>query len=941
MSTIETWGFGLTGHILWIAVIPAIHAELKSQAIFVWVPAVCFGMLLNYQVKHLGRSWQNVAGGTPNYACRLLKQYPGLALYAALGYFFSWVSVLPVNAIVLTDLIKVNLEAVNLTLPTPLLSIALTLLPFILAFSGTRGLSILHLFFVIPAVGLLLLFTGQGLGWLLFSPNSPGLFPEQMTVPGFADWAKWFLYVSYATYACETASAFVADSIHPTKTLSFLSIASWLMIPIYIGASWVETRLGTSINTDNGAFLSLLVSSQHFWGKYAGLLVTFLLAASCLLASATVVSNCPRILYQLAVDKYLSSVFAVVSRRGVFGPALTLTLILSLACLIWGNVPQILVVGNLGWFISIMAVHLGICLRSDKPQVLFPRLTLVLFLLEISVLLIGGIAWGWQDFLIGLFVPVGIIAIDQLIRRLRLPLFNANWWVQKYNYRPWINVHESLIYQVITLISLLSSAVVIGWLFGRKFNTLYDQGTENLIVVLLMIVVFVGVAIACWTSLPQVVSMAEAQSAAEHLFNFAQDGILVVDEEGIIRQANAATTSFFGIQSSDLLGTCLQIWLVDLDPYPFNWPTRSEHTIIQISHVKTVEVSVSDQPHQDFQEYIVILHDITQRKQAEELLINSEAELKHKAQKLAAQLVQSEKMSSLGQLVAGVAHEINNPVSFIYGNLDPADEYIRDLIRLINLYQHHYPQPVREITNLAEEIDLNYMLNDLPKLLNSIKMGSQRIKDIVLSLRNFSRLDEAEIKLVNLHEGIESTLLILQNRLKANNKRPALTVIKKYAELPLIECYPGQLNQVFMNLLVNAIDALDDAFVNHKKHQEPQINIQTTITTDHQVCITITDNGRGIPEDSQKHLFEPFFTTKPVGKGTGLGLSISYQIIAEKHDGSLECFSEVGQGTKFVITIPLQQKKSNSKFQNQLSDKLYVKPAAYQKSTVPLQDVQN
>ncbi|WP_413174577.1 ATP-binding protein [Anabaena azotica] len=908
MSTLETWGFGLTGHILWIAVIPAIHAELKSQAIFVWIPAVCFGMLLNYQVKHLGKSWQNVAGGTPNYACRLLKKYPGLALYAALGYFFSWVSVLPVNAIVLTDLIKVNLASVNLTFPAPLLSIALTLLPFILAFSGTRALSILHLFFVLPAVGLLLLFTSQGLGWLVFSPDSPGLFPEQLTIPSFANWAKWFLYVSYATYACETASAFVADSIHPKKTLSFLSVAAWLMIPIYIGASWVETRLGTSINTDNGTFLSLLVSSEHFWGKYAGLLVTFLLAASCLLASATVVSNCPRILYQLAIEKYLSSVFAVVSRRGVFGPALTLTLILSLACLIWGNVPQILVVGNLGWFISIMAVHLGICLRGAKPEVLFPRFTSALFVLEIFVLLIGGLAWGWKDFLIGLLVPLGIIAIDKFIHHSRFALFNPNWWIQRYNYRPWINVHESVIYQVIILISLLSGAVIVGWLFGVKINNLANQGAENLIVVLLMIVVFVGVAIACWTSLPQVVSMAEAQAAAAHLFNFAQDGILVVDEEGIIRQANASTAVFFGINTSDLLGTYLQQWLIDIDPIPFNWETRSEHIIIKKSQVQTIEVSVSNQTHQDFQDYIVILHDITQRKQAEKVLRDSEAELKYKAQKLATQLVQSEKMSSLGQLVAGVAHEINNPVSFIYGNIDPADEYIQDLIRLIKLYQHHYPQPVIEISEATEEIDLNYVITDLPKLLNSMKIGSQRIKEIILSLRNFSRLDEAEFKKVNLHEGIESTLLILQNRLKATNKRPTIEVIKKYGELPLVECYPGQLNQVFMNLLINAIDAIDDAVNNHKQYEFPQIIIQTTITNDNQVCIAVTDNGYGIPEDNKKHLFEPFFTTKPVGKGTGLGLSISYQIISEKHHGSLECISAIGQGTKFVITIPLQQK---------------------------------
>ncbi|MBD2387011.1 sensor histidine kinase [Cylindrospermum sp. FACHB-282] len=284
------------------------------------------------------------------------------------------------------------------------------------------------------------------------------------------------------------------------------------------------------------------------------------------------------------------------------------------------------------------------------------------------------------------------------------------------------------------------------------------------------------------------------------------------------------------------------------------------------------------------------------------------AKLSQEAQQLAAQLVQSEKMSSLGQLVAGVAHEINNPVNFIYGNLTPANQYIQDLLRLLQLYQRHYPHPIAEIQDEAEEIDLDFLVTDLPKLLVSMKVGAKRITEIVLSLRNFSRLDEAEMQAVNIHEGIDSTLMILGNRLKATSDRSAIEVIKEYSDLPLVECYVGQLNQVLMNILANALDALEESIVNSQwSESKPQIRIATELAGEQEVMIRIADNGLGIPKNLQARLFDPFFTTKPAGKGTGLGLSISYQIITEKHQGKLECVSSPGKGTEFVIVIPLNQ----------------------------------
>ena len=279
-------------------------------------------------------------------------------------------------------------------------------------------------------------------------------------------------------------------------------------------------------------------------------------------------------------------------------------------------------------------------------------------------------------------------------------------------------------------------------------------------------------------------------------------------------------------------------------------------------------------------------------------------------QQTQAQLVQTEKMSSLGELVAGVAHEINNPVNFIYGNLSHASEYFEDLTGLVNLYQKHQNHTHPEIQKYIEKIDLDYMLEDLPRLLSSMEMGADRILEIVRTLRNFSRLDEAEMKFDDIHEGIDSTIVILQSRIKANSEHTAIELIKNYGELPKVECYPGQLNQVFMNLLGNAIDALHEN--HHLAADHPmRITITTQVVERDWVSICIKDNGTGIPEDVVQKIFNPFFTTKPVGEGTSLGLSISYQIIEEKHKGRIKCISTVGQGTEFCIEIPITTTQSH------------------------------
>lgn len=357
------------------------------------------------------------------------------------------------------------------------------------------------------------------------------------------------------------------------------------------------------------------------------------------------------------------------------------------------------------------------------------------------------------------------------------------------------------------------------------------------------------------------------------------------------------------------------------------WP---QSWVMEIDRLVANFQVMGDSLKQKFQEMQQMNHDlqgeIVRRQQASEALAASEAQLRSQAQQLQQtltelqrtqlQLIQNAKMSSLGQLVAGIAHEINNPVNFIYGNLIPVHEYAQDLLEVLELYHQELPHPSANLQAAMADKDLDFLAEDLPKLLNSTKVGAERIREIVLALRNFSRLDEAELKQVDIHEGLDSTLMILQNRFRAKPGCPEIQVIKAYGALPTIECYAGQLNQVFMNLLSNAVDALEECrdptrdtkigMCDYSQFPVPTIHIRTYADGDW-ISICIRDNGSGISPDIYERIFDPFFTTKPVGQGTGMGLSICHSIIVERHHGQLHCFSEMGRGSEFVIELPKHQ----------------------------------
>ncbi|NJL01697.1 MAG: HAMP domain-containing protein [Spirulinaceae cyanobacterium SM2_1_0] len=414
-----------------------------------------------------------------------------------------------------------------------------------------------------------------------------------------------------------------------------------------------------------------------------------------------------------------------------------------------------------------------------------------------------------------------------------------------------------------------------------------------------------------------------SKAYVDSVLNSLSEILLVLDLDGNIVQANPAAFALLQCPESELLGQSVtrivrgETVLMALKQLP----TEPELVILaqevellayggQHPILATLSAALMHDRDGNLQGIVCLAQDISERKAAEIALRESEANYRHqteelrellqKLQRTQAQLVQSEKMSSLGQLVAGVAHEINNPVSFIHGNIQHAENYANELLELVQLHQRQDAEAQARLSEVRAGLDLDFMARDLPQLFGSMRMGTSRIREIVRALRNFSRLDEAEFKDIDIHTGIDSTLQILAHRLRSQDSHPAILVVKDYEPLPAIECLAGQLNQVFMNLIANAIDALETVEYRGK------ITIQTSLLPESdQVRIVIADNGPGIDALSQARIFDPFYTTKPVGKGTGLGLAISYQIVVERHGGSLRCQSSPGQGTRFTIDLPL------------------------------------
>ncbi|MEG5059024.1 amino acid permease [Microcoleus sp. A2-C5] len=931
LSAVETSGFGLTAHANWFTIAPAIQAAIGPSAIFVWLPGILVGMMLNLQVKRIGEHFPDMAGGTPNYTTKLLKNYPGLGSYAAIGYFLSWVATLPISAIVITQLIKVNLNSLGFSCPEALLAITFTLLPFILTFSGTRALSILHAFFVLPTVGILLIFSIYGLFWLAFSPDSPGFFPTTWPEFTFIDWAKWFYFGTYSYCCADSAASFVADSRNPTKTLQFLKTSALGMPPVILGGAWVLMRLATEPSLKDDIFLNVLAACQALWGPWVPTLVTFLVIASCLLSCATIVSNCPRMLYQLAVDGHISPTFAVVSRRGVFGSGLVLVLVLSLICLAWGNVPRLVAITNVGLVVCLTLFHLSLWLRRGRPEIRWPWWSLAFFVVDAVVLVVGGLAWGWQDFIIGLLFPLAILAVDAGMSRIAFAPFHPSWWIQRYRNSSKVKIPDFVAYQVVVLILLIVSAVAVGWIFGLKLYANSSVGW-NLLVVLLLTVVFVGVAVACWTSLPQVISMDEAREGAEQLFTIALDAIVVLDEKGIIRQTNPAAESVFGIDATRLIGSHLNKLLPGLAAQPEQWLSRSEQNLkLRDGDSRILEVAISDRfsqdasvSNRDLQEYVAIVRDITDRKQAQAALQQANDELEIKVEERTSELTQTveqlqkeieerqrieenlramqnqiivqEKLASLGSLTAGIAHEIRNPLNFVNNFSEVSAELTDELFEeLGNQGERLEPETNEYIAEL---------LTDLKENLKKIHQHGERADKIVGNMLLHSRGQSGHWEPTDINSLLAEYINLAYHGMRAKETTFNITIETDYDNnIGKVDVVAQDIARVFLNIVSNACYAL------HKEKQErgegfsPVLDVKTR-NFDSRIEIRIRDNGPGIMPEVLDKIFNPFFTTKPPAEGTGLGLSISHDVVVQQHRGELKVETEVGNYTEFIITLP-------------------------------------
>lgn len=514
----EIWGFGFAGLLLWILSATGAHAGLGPQAIFVWIPLTVVGIMINLQVRRMAAEWPDMAGGTPNYTGRLYNN-SWFGRYATMAYFQGWASVPTVSAIVLADVTQQNLTALGIFFPTWILKVAFTLLAFAIAFASMRALSVLFLTFVVPAVGFLLLFSVQGATWLALSSNSPGLLPTDWGQFNFTEWAKWIFVATYAVYAVETSSSFMADARNPSSVLACLKRVTWAMPVVFIAGSWVLMRLSTGTDTySDNIYQNLVQAALPFWGSFSNLMIMYFIVSACLLSCATGAANSPRVLYQLALDGKAAPVFGIASRRNVPGPALVLTLVISLVFLLWGDMPRVLMVTGTGYFVIFLFMHLGIWLNRDKPYALWPWWSLAFFIAELIIFVVGGIAWNWQDFLMGLFFPIAVMGVDAVIRRVPIGLFNPAWWQKMYTPKPAAEIRQGMNSHIFVLILFVCGAASIGWGMSGLVDTVRNGPVSaNMFAILIMVIAFVGIAVAGWTTLPKLAALEDAneQKSAE------------------------------------------------------------------------------------------------------------------------------------------------------------------------------------------------------------------------------------------------------------------------------------------------------------------------------------------------------------------------------------------------------------------------------------------
>lgn len=890
LSVAETWAFGASGLLLWLFTVADMDSALGAGALAVWIPVTAVGIVINFQVKHLGSFWPEMAGGTPNYTTRLLRDQPRLARYSAFAYFQGWASVAALSAMLLADLMMVHLRSLEIPVHAVSIYIVCTSLSFAVALAGSRALGLLQVFFVVPAMGVLLGFVLHGLGWVALDVT--GGAPATARSLELAPWAKWYFLAAYAAYSCETASSFVGDSKDPRRTLTCLRVIAALMPIVLVGGSWVFLHTAGS-GTAELSVQRLVAAATPFWGRFAPLAITFLVGSGCLLGCATAAGNAPRILYQMALDGHAAPVFGVSSARGVLGPAVLMTAVTALLFLVWPDFSFVYTVTATGWLFSFLALHYALWRNRHRPESRWPRLSLALLLAESMIFVVGGIAWGAPAFIAGLMLPLFLMGADHVVRRAGTGPFGPEWWLRQYRQLSRREDHaSSVVLEITVLLVVTCSVAALGWTLGGAAGGFQLAAGRALFGLFMLLAGFAAVAVAGWTVFPRTAAMAgaiellnaevdlrdraetdlrqlmesletqvaertEAVRSTEQSFRSfvetTKEFIWKTDVQGTITYANPAVADILGHPPDVLIGRPLfehvndadraqltRVWLetVAAKGEWRNWRIRYQHRDGSDRYHESSAVAILD-ARGDVIGFQGTNRDVTERKLAEQ---------------------------AKSDFVSFVSHQLRTPLSGVKWMLELASA--EDL-----------PEQARAAIQDAEE-------------------STERLVDLINTLLDIGRLESGRLseasEPVQLDEITRSIVDEIQTLI--DHKRQRLTVSTD-APLPPVVLDPQLIRQALMNLVSNAIKYTpqDGTIEVSIRHREGEFEW------------AIRDSGIGIPRAAQDRLFEKFFRAEnAVGidsEGTGLGLHL-VRLIVEHFGGRVWCESEEGSGTTFRIVFP-------------------------------------
>jgi len=619
LSTLETWGFGFTVLLFWLVVAPEVHETLGVGSLLVWLPAALAGIVVNLQIRRLALARPDAAGGSPVYVARLWADRPLVSRWSGLAYFHSWAIVPPAITWILADLAVDNLALLGFTVSSVPLQLALLAAIYLIAFSGVRVLSVVHLFFLIPSLGLLLALGLHGVGWLAAAEASPGLLPTAFELPSWSAWVAGYFVVAYTTYGIETAAAFSADSRHPRATINCLVAAAVLILPIMVGGSWLLARVGPPAGTGIDPATTLELAASPLWGGFTPFAVTFMLASSMLLVCVTSVALTPRVAWQLGRDGVLAPIFGELDRNGV--PRIALAFTVGVALLHFGLEPvQMILIGGASWVGFWSLMHLGLWRRRGDPEVLWPRLALVLGIVEAGVLVVGGALAGGGWVAAGVAVPFVLIGFDEIVRtQVRVPRLMPSFDISR------TPASEAL--EIVLVVSLILGVFLAGWTAGGLIGPPSNPPATRVFVISLLAASFLGVSWASWTSLRRLGLLDRSRSQLHDVIDTAMDAVIVVDREGVVCSANPAGERLFARPEGEVAGRLLRDLIPGLVGTPDQWVHWQEYELPAGEVTRVVELAARTHSALPWTEHTVTIRDLTDRKEAEATIRQSEQRL--------------------------------------------------------------------------------------------------------------------------------------------------------------------------------------------------------------------------------------------------------------------------------------------------------------------------